>query len=137
MFKIFSQHTLLPKSVQLALARQDEEEQDLFLRSRLAFADLPGHDPGLTTTDQRAHRSCEWTAGSGTLGQMKAASWVPSAARAACRLQFGALNVVPVAVLSGVYKLHNLMSAQTRGLTLYWAHDLVQLLDWIEAGRHA
>jgi hypothetical protein len=46
-------------------------------------------------------------------------------------------NVVPVAVLSGVYKLHNLMSAQTRGLTLYWAHDLVQLLDWIEAGRHA
>jgi hypothetical protein len=51
--------------------------------------------------------------------------------------EFGALNVVPIAVLSGVYKLHNLMSAQTRGLTLYWAHDLVQLLDWMEASRSA
>jgi hypothetical protein len=49
--------------------------------------------------------------------------------------EFGALNVVPVAVLSGVYKLHNLMDAQTRGLTLYWAHDLDQLLDWIEGTR--
>jgi len=49
--------------------------------------------------------------------------------------EFGALNVVPAAVLSGVYKLHNLTSAQTRGLTLYWAHDLDQLLDWMETGR--
>jgi hypothetical protein len=49
--------------------------------------------------------------------------------------EFGALNVVPVAVLSGVYKLHNLMDAQARGLTLYWAHDLDQLLDWIEGTR--
>lgn len=45
--------------------------------------------------------------------------------------EFGALNVVPLAVLSGVFKLHNLKSAQERGLTLYWAHDLNQLLDWI------
>ena len=49
--------------------------------------------------------------------------------------EFGVLTVVPVAVLSGVYKLHNLVSAQARGLTLYWAHDLNQLLDWIDAGR--
>jgi hypothetical protein len=28
--------------------------------------------------------------------------------------EFGALGVVPVAVLSGVYKLHNLVGAQTR-----------------------
>ena len=51
--------------------------------------------------------------------------------------EFGALGVVPVAVLSGVYKLHNLVDAQQRGLTLYWAHDLDQLLDWIEAEKPA
>jgi hypothetical protein len=49
--------------------------------------------------------------------------------------EFGALNVVPVAVLSGVYNIRNLMGAQSRGLTLYWAHDLNELLDWIEATR--
>jgi len=38
-----------------------------------------------------------------------------------------------VAILSGVYKLHNIQSAQERGLTVYWAHDLSHLLDWIEA----
>ena len=45
---------------------------------------------------------------------------------------FGALNVVPVAVLSGVYKLHNVQNAQERGLTIYWAHDLTQLVHCIE-----
>lgn len=49
--------------------------------------------------------------------------------------EFGALNVVPVAVLSGVYKLHNIKSAQDRGLTVYWAHDLNELLDWIDAAH--
>jgi len=49
--------------------------------------------------------------------------------------EFGALNVVPVAILSGVYKLHNLKAAQQRGLTVYWAHDMSELLDWIEIPR--
>lgn len=49
--------------------------------------------------------------------------------------EFGARGIVPVAVLSGVYKLHNLVDAQTRGLTLYWAHDLDQLLGWIDTDR--
>lgn len=44
---------------------------------------------------------------------------------------FGALQIVPVALLSGVYKLHNLENAQARGLTLYWAHKLEELTDWI------
>jgi XamI-like restriction endonuclease len=46
--------------------------------------------------------------------------------------EFGVRNVVPVAVLSGVYKLHNVKSAQERGLIVYWAHDLTQLLDWMD-----
>jgi hypothetical protein len=47
------------------------------------------------------------------------------------RKDFGAVQVVPSAVLSGVYKLHNLENAQSRGLHLFWAHDLEQLTDWI------
>jgi len=49
--------------------------------------------------------------------------------------EFGVRNVVPVAILSGVYKLHNITSAQERGLTVYWAHDLEQLLTWIDSER--
>ena len=54
----------------------------------------------------------------------KAVAWIS---------QFGTLGVVPVAVISGVYKLGNLIDAQNSGLTLFWAHDLDQLLDWIKA----
>ena len=49
--------------------------------------------------------------------------------------RFGVDEVSPTAVLSGVYKLHNLTSAQDRGLNLFWAHNLPQLIDWIEATR--
>lgn len=49
--------------------------------------------------------------------------------------EFGTRNVISVGVLSGVYKLHNLMNAQERGLTIYWAHDLTQLIEWIETAR--
>jgi hypothetical protein len=44
---------------------------------------------------------------------------------------FGARQIIPAAVLSGVYKIHNLENAQNRGLTLFWAHDLDQLIQWI------
>jgi len=50
---------------------------------------------------------------------------------------FGQRNIVPVAVLSGVYKLHNLLNAQDRGLTLYWAHRLEDLTSWIDQVRDA
>ncbi|HEU0078341.1 MAG TPA: XamI family restriction endonuclease [Longimicrobiaceae bacterium] len=51
------------------------------------------------------------------------------------RQDFGARQVVPAAVLSGVYKLRNLEDAQARGLSLFWAHDLDVMLQWIEATR--
>ncbi len=53
---------------------------------------------------------------------VKAGSW---------KTDFGLRQVVPTAVLSGVYKLHNLVDAQDRGLTLFWAHDLDPLNQWI------
>jgi hypothetical protein len=48
---------------------------------------------------------------------------------------FGTTQVVPAAVLSGVFKVHNLVSAQARGLALFWGHDLKALTDWIERTR--
>jgi hypothetical protein len=44
---------------------------------------------------------------------------------------FGVRHVIPTAVLGGVYDLHNLLDAQERGLTLFWAHDLKALTDWV------
>jgi hypothetical protein len=49
----------------------------------------------------------------------------------------GQVQIVPVAVLSGVFGLDNLEDAQRRGLTLYWAHRLGDLTDWIDRTRRA
>jgi hypothetical protein len=57
---------------------------------------------------------------------MKAETWLKD---------FGTRNIVPVAVLSGVYKLRHLTDAQQRGLTLFWAHDLDALVTWIAGTR--
>jgi hypothetical protein len=51
------------------------------------------------------------------------------------RQDFGARQVVPVALLSGVYKLHNLEDAQSRGLGLFWAHELGELVKWIDGTK--
>lgn len=56
----------------------------------------------------------------------KATAWIT---------KFGVLGVVPSAVLSGVFKVHNLISAQDAGLTIFWAHDLGKMLDFIESTR--
>ncbi|PKW14989.1 XamI family restriction endonuclease [Saccharopolyspora spinosa] len=48
---------------------------------------------------------------------------------------FGTATVVSTAVLSGVFKIHNLESAQSRGLTLFWAHRLDSLISFIEKTR--
>jgi hypothetical protein len=50
--------------------------------------------------------------------------------------EFGIRQVVPAAVLSGVFKVHNLIQAQTGGLTLFWAHKLEDLRAFVEATRN-
>lgn len=48
------------------------------------------------------------------------------------RNQLGPANVIPAAVLSGVYNIGNLRSAQDDGhLTIFWAHDLEPLASFI------
>lgn len=49
--------------------------------------------------------------------------------------EFGAAGIVPTAVLAGVFKVHNVESAQRDGLTVFWAHDLDALAEFVEATR--
>ena len=47
--------------------------------------------------------------------------------------QFGTAQLVPAAVLAGVFKVLNLEQAQTRGLSLFWSHDLGKLGAFIQS----
>ncbi|MBN2192827.1 MAG: XamI family restriction endonuclease [Polyangiaceae bacterium] len=47
------------------------------------------------------------------------------------RKDFGELNVVPAAVLAGVFHIRHLVEAQHRGLAVFWAHDMESLVNWI------
>lgn len=51
--------------------------------------------------------------------------------------EFGTATVIPAAVLSGVFKIHNLENAQQRGLTLFWGHRLDAMISFIEETRPA
>ncbi len=53
----------------------------------------------------------------------------------AWRRDFGETQVVPAAVISGLYKLGKLEEAQRRGLTIFWAHTLRGMVEWIERTR--
>lgn len=51
------------------------------------------------------------------------------------RTEFGEVNVVPSAVVSGVFKVHNLVNAQKDNLTIFWSHNLEALGEFIEATK--
>lgn len=57
---------------------------------------------------------------------VKAAAW---------RKEFGTAQTVPAAMLSGVFKTHNLVTAQQDGLALFWSYKLEEFLGWIEDTR--
>ncbi len=46
--------------------------------------------------------------------------------------EFGTQQLIPSAMLAGVFDLKNLMGSQTRGLTLWWAHAMNDFLAWIK-----
>lgn len=60
-----------------------------------------------------------------------------AAAKAAMWLkEFGSKNVVPSAVLSGVFKSRHLLRAQDeQGCTIFWAHDIGTMIKWIQSTR--
>lgn len=45
--------------------------------------------------------------------------------------EFGTAQTVPAAMLSGVFKAHNLEQAQDSGLTIFWAYKLDNFIEWI------
>lgn len=45
---------------------------------------------------------------------------------------FGRRQLVPTAVLAGVFERRNLEAAQDAGLTIFWAHKLDAMIDWVE-----
>lgn len=49
--------------------------------------------------------------------------------------QFGIAQVVPAAMLAGVFKVLNLEQAQKRDLSLFWSHDLDKLGSFIESTK--
>lgn len=49
--------------------------------------------------------------------------------------QFGPRGVVPTAMLSGVFKVSNLMQAQDMGLTLFWSHEMDAMAEFIESTK--
>lgn len=49
--------------------------------------------------------------------------------------EFGQSQVVPAAMLAGVFKVLNLVQAQKRGLSLFWAHDVAKLGEFITSTR--
>jgi XamI-like restriction endonuclease len=50
--------------------------------------------------------------------------------------EFGTSNVVPAAVLGGVFKTNNLRSAQDNDhLTIFWAHNLEALVQFIDSTK--
>ncbi len=46
--------------------------------------------------------------------------------------EFGDRLIVPAAVIAGVYHPPNLLSAQNDGLTIWWSHDIAQMISWID-----
>ncbi len=57
---------------------------------------------------------------------VKAKTWIA---------EFGSRQIVPAAVLSGVFKVRNLEQAQEDGLSTFWAHDLDRLVEFILSTR--
>ena len=53
------------------------------------------------------------------------------------REDFGVANIVPCAMLAGVFGLRHLEESQKRGLTLFWSHSMEEMMTFIEATKPA
>ncbi|WP_191089836.1 XamI family restriction endonuclease [Nesterenkonia ebinurensis] len=60
-----------------------------------------------------------------------------AAAKAEAWIRRFGTSTIPSAVLSGAFKVDNLLAAQEQGLTLFWAHNLHALATFIESADPA
>lgn len=84
--------------------------------------------------DQRT-LAIECKVSNSALNSVKRVNREAAAKATAWTLKFGSAQVIPAAVISGVFKAHKLIEAQDQGLTIFWAHDLDQMLDFIESTK--
>ena len=70
----------------------------------------------------------KWFDGLNAEAAAKAKGWIDD---------FGRRTIVPVAVISGVFKREYLVDAQDRGLTIYWSHKLGEMTGWMDEVRAA
>lgn len=56
----------------------------------------------------------------------KASKWISA---------FGRNAIMPVAILSGCFKVDNLLTAQRQGLSLFWTHDLEAFKKWLRRAK--
>ena len=139
--------------------REQENEVKRFLAAECQFAEVAAHEiPHLNLAPQPGHFSGEVMVGSrrsdvpirlwdgrlmpteckvsnSSTNSYKRINNDAAVKAVVWRQEFGAVNCVPAAILSGVFTLPNLEYAQERGLTLFWAHDLSPLRDFLDAAR--
>jgi hypothetical protein len=84
--------------------------------------------------DQRV-MALECKVSNSALNSVKRLNHDAAAKAEAWRRDFGETQIVPAAVVSGVFKLNKLQEAQRRGLSIFWAHDLDAMLNWIGQTR--
>lgn len=51
------------------------------------------------------------------------------------RSEFGSVNIIPAAMMSGVFVLNNLKYAQEKGLHLFWAHEMDPLRVFLDLAQ--
>ena len=108
-----------PQAMQFcAEARLDDRKADVILRL---------HDTRLMAFECKVSNS--------STNSVKRLNNDAAAKAVAWTKQFGIKQVVPAALLSGVFKVLNLEQAQDTGLALFWSHDLDKVGDFIESTR--
>lgn len=108
-----------PQAMQFcAEAKLDERKADVILRL---------HDTRLMAFECKVSNS--------STNSVKRLNNDAAAKAVAWTKQFGTKQVVPAALLAGVFKVHNLEQAQDTGLALFWSHDLDKVGEFIESTR--
>lgn len=150
------------RRIMTARANEAKNAQEELVKAALRSADFTEVAPRVITTLRTAPRSGEFC-GESMLGTRKAdvvvGLWDDRVLAIECKVsnsavnsikrvkndaggkaarwlaEFGTQLIVPAAVIAGVYNPANLTSAQSVGLTIWWSHDLDQMVSWINRTR--